>query len=80
MRPVYWMHETSGEMKQIVMKFIRNAPLSGRELEAMREYVFQWIRHMPSKPKDFAKVMTMSYPELRSYLAGELLDYGIDPL
>jgi len=67
-------------MKDIVFKFLNKLALNSYELEVLRWYVRQWIEAMPSKPQDFNKVMLMSQNELMNYLAGELLEYGIDPL
>jgi len=78
--PFYWRYERSGKMKQIILKFLNKQPFNQWELETFRWYVKQWIEAMPSRPDDFNKVMLMSQDELMSYLSGELLEYGIDPL
>lgn len=78
--PVYWKYETSGKMKTIVEKFLKEQPFNAWELETFRWYVCQWVASMPSRPPDFNKILRMSQKELYSYIAGELLEYGIDPL
>jgi hypothetical protein len=79
-KPVYWMHEGSGKMRPIIEKFLKDEALTEWELGVMRWYVHQWIEWVQFKPDDYDKVMSMSQQELREYLSGELLDYGIDPL
>jgi hypothetical protein len=78
--PYYWMHETSGKMKEIVMKFLENESLNLYELEVLRWYFYQWIAAMPSKPDDFSKVLLMTQEELKFYNMDLLNKYGIDPL
>lgn len=78
--PVYWKHETSGKMKQIIVKFLNREPFNQWELETFRWYVHQWVEAMPSKPSDYNKILLMSQADLFRYLSDELLGYGIDPL
>lgn len=78
--PVYWKFETSGKMRIIIVKFISRHPFNEWELETMRWYIHQWVAAMPSKPNDYNKILRMSQAELYSYIADELLGYGIDPL
>ena len=78
--PFYWRYEMTGKMKEIIVKFLNKIALNKYELEVFRWYVKQWIEAMPSRPEDFNKVMLMSQDDLMTYLSGELLEYGIDPL
>lgn len=78
--PLYWMHEQSGRMKEIVRKFLDNQELNEWELEVFRWYIHQWVRAMPSKPNDYAMILIMSQDDLRKYVATTLLGLGIDPL
>lgn len=81
-QPVYWMHETSGKMKQIVFKFMTGAPLYEEELEIMKWYIFQWVDALPVKPQGFSRelIFGMTGEMLRDYVKGPLMDLGIDPL
>lgn len=80
--PLYWMHETSGKMKQIVFKFMTGAPLSDKELDTMHWYIFQWVDALPVKPQGFSRALIfgMTQEMLSDYIHGPLMDAGIDPL
>lgn len=78
--PFYWQQETSGKMKEIIQKFLKQQPMNDWEYEIFRWYVWQWTRAMPVKPDDFNKILLMNLQELSSYLTGELLELGIDPI
>jgi len=41
--PLFWMNETTGEMKNIVLKFFEDIKLSPEELEILKKYIIQWI-------------------------------------
>ncbi len=77
---VFWMNEASGQMKEIVMKFIRSEKLDEAQLETLKWYMIQWIEkaafHRPIGYRDIINVSTQE--ELSKYV-GVLLDYGIDP-
>lgn len=81
--PLYWMHELTGKMREIVKKFLDEQSrlnMTDPEKEIMRWYVWQWVYAMPSKPLDFDRIKTMDMNVLLDYIWEELLDYGIDPL
>lgn len=41
--PNYWMHETSGVLRPVIMRYFDGADLSERECAIMRSYLRQWI-------------------------------------
>ena len=41
--PLFWKHETTGIMFQIVQKYLAGAPLPPPEIEIMRQYFEQWV-------------------------------------
>lgn len=41
--PKYWMNETSGVLKPVVEAYLRNEPLTLRDVAIMRAYLRQWI-------------------------------------
>ena len=79
-QPLYWMHEQSGRMRQIVKKFLQNQELTPEELLIVRWYVFQWVDAMPRKPRDYDKILKMDQSTLKSYTYHVLVsEYAIDP-
>ena len=77
--PLYWMHEKSGHMKKIVMKFLKDTPLAAHELRILRWYVYQWVDAMPVKPSDYQRILRMSQEELKRYNLVLVKQYAIDP-
>ncbi len=77
--PKFHMHEVTGRMTAIVMKFLEGQPLTYPELDKLRWYVHQWVDGMPRKPPDYKCILHMSQEELKNYCFETLLDYGIDP-
>jgi hypothetical protein len=78
--PLYWMHEQSGRMKEIIRKFLKPEPLNEWELEILRWYVKQWTEAMPFKPKDYGLILILPEKDLRKYIANVLVEkHGIDP-
>lgn len=77
--PLYWMHEKSGRMKKIVMKFLKDTPLAAHELRILRWYVYQWVDAMPVKPLDYQRILRMSQEELKRYNGILVKQYAIDP-
>jgi len=78
--PLYWQHEVTGRMREIVRKFFENEPLDARELEVLRGYVHQWVVAMPHKPEDYNRILEMSQDELKRYIWEVLVtEYAIDP-
>lgn len=41
--PKYWMHETGGELKPAIARYLRDEPLSDRDVQWIRAYLKQWI-------------------------------------
>ena len=41
--PLFWMNETSGKMKRIVLRFFEDLDLSPEELKILKMYIIQWI-------------------------------------
>lgn len=77
----YWMHEQTGKMKDVVLKFINNETLTDDEMNTMRWYIHQWADAMPSKPNDLVKIFKMNQQELKDYNFSVLLGvWGIDAL
>lgn len=77
----YWTHETSGRMKEVVLKFVNNEKLTESELHIIRWYIHQFADAMPSKPNDLEKILEMNQQELKEYNYNVLVcEWGIDPL
>ena len=43
MQPVYWMHEQTGKMKQIITDFLDDVPLVEEDFAKLKWYIRQWI-------------------------------------
>ena len=41
--PGYWQNETSGELRPAVERYVRNEPMSQRDITLMCAYLKQWI-------------------------------------
>lgn len=41
--PKFWTYETSGVLKPVVEAYLRNEPLTLRDIAVMRAYLRQWI-------------------------------------
>ena len=78
--PLFWMHEVSGGMKEIVMGFLGDKKLTEDHMKVLRWYLIQWIEKLPVfRPEDYKeKINNATQKELSDYI-GVLLDYGIDP-
>lgn len=74
------MHETSGKMKDIIMKFINDEKLTDDELNTMRWYIHQFADAMPNKPKELHRIFEMNQEELRIYNRLLFERFGIDTL
>lgn len=77
--PVYWMNETTGELKSIIERFLKDIELNLPELKKLRWYVYQWVKGMPKKPHGYESILKMSQLDLKRYCYTTLLDYNIDP-
>lgn len=80
--PLYWMNEQSGEMKEIVLKFLDKEKLDINELNKLKWYIKQWISGLlfkiPNK-KLILKQIDQSNQEKLYKIQMELLEIGIDP-
>ena len=77
----YWMHETTGKMKEIVFKFMEDEPLTDDELNTMRWYIHQFADAIPSKPSNLSEIFQMTQQELKEYNYETLVvGFGIDAL
>ncbi|MBY9006278.1 MAG: hypothetical protein KGD63_05935 [Candidatus Lokiarchaeota archaeon] len=61
---MYWQNEITGQMKDIVMKFLDKQILNSSELKTLKWYIIQWI--------DNTKLTTI---ELKNEIDKELIDY-----
>jgi len=81
--PGYWMHETSGVLRPIVLKYLEGQPLEVDEVVTMRAYLRQWMAadlrgsSVAELRERIEEICTVA--ELRSWL-DDALDAGIDPL
>jgi hypothetical protein len=41
--PGYWMHETSGELRPVIERYLTDQHLTARDVAIMRVYLRQWI-------------------------------------
>lgn len=77
--PLYWLHEETGEMKDIVFKFINYTTLTKDELNTLKWYVHQWASAMPCHPPDLNRIFEMDQIQLKNYIFDVLLlEYSID--
>lgn len=80
-RPVFWMHEVSGHMRAIVLKFFSETqPLTEQEIKTLKWYLSQWISALPSQPPRWRYLLRncKTKQDLKKFNF-DLLDYGIDP-
>lgn len=83
---LYWMHEQSGKMKEIVVKFSNNKTLTQKELDKLRWYVKQWVEDtrfrfpggIREKLLEELKAIKVQ-DKLMEFVTGKLPEYGIDP-
>ena len=81
-KPVYWLNESSGTMKEIVNKFLQDIPLCKEELKLLRWYIWQWVAApLFVKPPGFSKelIYSLSQEQLWVYIVTVLEPQGIDP-
>ena len=79
---VYWMHERSGRMKAIVLKFFsKDQDLTERELEILKWYIEQFVDAMPRRPLHWREQLAAcrTAKDLREYNWMLVRDYAIDP-
>lgn len=85
MSPLFWMHEVSGRMREIVMKFFDDQEnnLDLEELNILKSYLKQWMDSMmiPSdeKAKLFIQLRRIQNKEQLKDFNFKLLKFGIDP-
>jgi hypothetical protein len=77
--PLFWMNETTGMMKSIVLKYLESKHLTNLELKYLRWYLVQYIDAMISKPPNYKEeINKRDQKGLEDYIE-VLLDFGIDP-
>ncbi len=82
-RPVFWMDETSGQMKDIVQRFFeQSATLSDQDFIVLKEYILQWCMAPPfhQVPDDYLTALAeANTKEELKHMYDLLLDINIDP-
>jgi hypothetical protein len=83
-QPGYWMHETSGVLAPVVMRYLEGADLADDEIATMRAYLRQWLASPFWTGPDIYTLRTTidaiyTTAQLRLWLE-RALDAGIDPL
>ena len=83
---LYWMNETSGQMKEIVVKFSNNKTLTQKELDTLRLYVKQWLEDTRFKFREGIREKLLAelkaikvQDKLMEFVTGSLSEWGIDP-
>jgi len=83
--PLFYLHEKSGSIKKIVMKFFKEIPLDENEFNILKWYVCQWIEKMEpffSNRDRFETTCTrmnkMGMEKFRKFV-NSLVALGIDP-
>ncbi len=76
--PLFWMHEQSGMMKEIIMNFLQDKELTEDQMKVLRWYLIQWTEKFNHPPNYKEKINSSNQKEISDYI-GVLLDYGIDP-
>jgi len=79
---VYWMHEQSGRMREIVLKYFSSREdLTEREIEILKWYIEQWVDAMPHRPPRWREQLAAckTVKQLRDYNWMLVCDYAIDP-
>jgi len=61
--PLFWMHEQTGMMKDIVQKFLEEIHLTNLELKYLKWYIVQWIDGTVSQVKN-----RMSKEQFKEYI------------
>jgi hypothetical protein len=82
--PGYWMNETSGVLKPVVLKYLDGQGLDSAEVSIIRAYLQQWIGAPAFVGPDVVRLrervdQIMSTDDVRDWLA-DALDAGVDPL
>jgi hypothetical protein len=91
--PGYWMNETGGELRPAVERYLKDAPLTIRDIALIRAYLCQWINasvwddnpHMGDLGRteleglrELARVLT-NRAAIDAWI-GMAVDSGMDPL
>lgn len=79
---LYWMHEQSGRMREIVKKFLsKDQELTNREIEILKWYIEQWVDAMPHKPPRWRERLAActTKKQLKDYNWMLVSEYAIDP-
>ncbi len=81
--PGYWMNETSGVLRPVIMRYLDGEDLDTSDVEIMKAYLRQWMEG-GWKGEDAARLRAgirriATAADLRRWL-DEAHDIGIDPL
>jgi len=78
--PKYWKYETSGVLRNIIMKFLQDIELTHKELWELKAYLIQWVDAMPFRPKGFKTyIENADQKYLLEYIFELQKEWGIDP-
>jgi len=81
---LYWMHERTGRMKNVVQGFLMGMPLDAEDLRILKDYMKQWIAPPIAMP-DLNRMAFNEQIEAATDAATlrkvthALLQFGIDP-
>jgi hypothetical protein len=80
----YWMHETSGVLRPVVMAYLQGKDLTQRQVATMRAYLRQWIKDPMWQGEEIdglrQQVETIADKTDISVWIHKALEAGIDPL
>lgn len=79
---MFWMYETTGRMKKIVLRYFDDLELEKEDFGILKNYVIQWIDNACIiKPNgDYrTKILKMNQSEFKKYVNEDLLSLDIDP-
>jgi hypothetical protein len=80
--PGYWMHETTGELRPVIERYLTNQPMTARDVAVMRVYLRMWINDGDWRDVDALRLQVDDIHDragLERWL-DRALDAGIDPL
>lgn len=78
----YWIHETSGVLRPVVMAYLEGGRLTERQIATLRAYLRQWIMADGWEDVDElrASIDSLTTREAIHDWLDRALDAGIDPL
>jgi len=78
--PKYWKYETTGKLREIIIKFLHNMALEHKDLWSLKYYIIQWIDAMPLKPRGWeCFIKNASQNSLFEYVMELNKEWGINP-